>query len=109
MLAATRDPVQAAAMLIHMRQHRADVRKIVEADRDWFGRHAHRRYRCRDLRPFEFPPMGEGRRVIIVKRLPKHRPGIRQHLRFSVEVGSDFTTPTTDREIAKLIGEETIQ
>jgi hypothetical protein len=82
----------------------ADAREAFKADRDWFRRHRHRRWRMRPSLVSEVAFEATGATHVIVYRLSR-----RTHHRFSWRVREGETALNTDREIAALLGVETLQ
>lgn len=74
--------------------------KALKNDRKWFARHSWRRYRMRPAMQGEWP---DGASHTLVMRLSRY-----QQARFARRLPEGETAPNTDRELAAMLGIETV-
>jgi hypothetical protein len=77
------------------------ARAAFKVDREWFTRHSGRRYRMRPLLMVEMP-IDDATHMLVV------RVSSRMHYRIAWRLGDGEPVSNTDREIAALLGIETV-
>jgi hypothetical protein len=94
---------EGVAAATHIAGHGRNAQsRALKNDRKWFARHHWRRYRMRPAMEAEWPD-GWGASHTLVMRLSRF-----QHARIILRLREGETMPNTDREIAAMLGIETV-